>query len=113
LRAAELEERKGAAMIVRRVGPMSLGKLLGAIYGTIGLIAGSVFALFSLLGAGIGSMIGGEEAVASWVAGLLGVGAVVFLPLFYGGIGFFAGLLSAVFYNMFAGMVGGIRVDLE
>ena len=100
-------------MIVKRVGPLSLAKLLGAMYGVIGLIAGCIFALMSVVGAGFGAMAGGDEAVPAWIAGLFGVGAVFFLPLFYGGMGFVAGAISGLLYNVFAQMIGGIVVELE
>jgi len=44
---------------------------------------------------------------------MFGVGALVFMPVFYGVLGFVAGAVGAVIYNMFAGLVGGIELDLE
>ena len=44
---------------------------------------------------------------------LFGVGAVIFLPICYGVLGLLAGALTAALYNLFAGMVGGVEMDLK
>jgi hypothetical protein len=41
------------------------------------------------------------------------VGAVIFLPIFYGIIGFVGGLISALLYNLIARLVGGIELEVE
>lgn len=43
---------------------------------------------------------------------LFGVGAVVFLPIFYAIIGFLGGLIGAGLYNALAGIVGGVEAEL-
>lgn len=35
------------------------------------------------------------------------------LPIFYGLIGFVFGTIGALVYNIFAGMVGGIEIEVE
>ncbi len=100
-------------MIVKRIGPFSLAKLLGALYGAIGLIFGFVFALASMLGAGIGALSNAEDVPPAWLASLFGIGAVFFLPLFYGGMGFVSGVIGAGLYNLFERMIGGVVVELE
>ena len=37
-------------MIVRRVGPRSLAKLMGALYGILGLFFGAIVSLISVVG---------------------------------------------------------------
>jgi hypothetical protein len=49
----------------------------------------------------------------AFIAAMLGVGAVIFLPIFYGVLGVVMGALSAALYNLFAGMVGGVKIELE
>jgi hypothetical protein len=100
---------------IRRFGPLSVGKIMGATYAALGLIFGAVFSLFAILGATAGMMSqhqggGGEEAVFGLI---FGVGAIIFLPLFYGFMGFLSGLIGAAIYNLMAGWVGGIEVELE
>jgi hypothetical protein len=43
---------------------------------------------------------------------MIGVGAVIFLPIFYGVMGLVAGAIVGALYNVFAGMVGGIEIDV-
>jgi len=98
-------------MIVRRIGAWSVGKVYGAMMATLGLIFGACIALFSLVGAGI---VGANNPdMPSWLGAVFGVGAVIFLPLFYGGMGLVMGALMAFLYNIFAGMVGGIDLDVS
>ena len=93
---------------IKQIDVLSVGKLLGCLYALIGLIAGGIMSLFALLGAVGGG--GGDAAITGLV---VGVGAIIFVPLFYGVIGFIGGLLGALFYNIVAGFVGGIRIDVE
>ena len=98
-------------MIVRRVRPLSLGKMLGAMYVTLGLIAGLIISAVSVLGFAIGSVAAPDEL--GNMAGLLfGVGAVVFIPLVYGTLGFIGGLIAALVYNLIAGVVGGVEIEV-
>ena len=94
-------------VIVRRVGVVSVGKIYGAISAAIGFLIGLVFALLSMVGAGLS---GQDGAV---FGALFGVGSIVLFPLLYGAMGFLGGMLGAALYNVFAGAVGGVRVELE
>ena len=40
-------------MVIRRIGVASLAKMMGALYGLMGIIVGCVFALISLVGLGL------------------------------------------------------------
>jgi RsiW-degrading membrane proteinase PrsW (M82 family) len=74
-------------------------------------LTAAFFALFSLLGAAIGvANSQSSDAVASL---LFGAGSVIFLPIFYGILGFVLGLITALLYNLVARMVGGIQIELE
>jgi hypothetical protein len=98
-------------MIIRRVKPLSLGKMLGAIYGTIGMIAGLIISLVSVLGFAIGS-VAAPDQLGNMVGLLFGVGAVVFIPLVYGALGFVGGLIAALIYNWVARVVGGVEIEV-
>lgn len=87
------------------------GKVGGALYGLLGLVFGVFLALFSLLGAGIAASQVDEPGVL--LGALFGVGAVIFLPLFYGFFGFVGGIITAALYNLVAGWVGGVEMHLE
>lgn len=97
-------------MVLTRVGVWSVSRMLGILYGLMGLIIGAIFTLVSLLGAAF-SMAAGEENA---VFGLLfGAGAIVILPIFYGVLGLIVGALGGVFYNLAAKLVGGFELELE
>ena len=82
---------------IRRFGVGQTAKTVGVLYALIGL----VLAPFLLLAA----MFAPQEA--SWGAGL-----VIFVPIFYGLLGFVATAIGCVVYNMVAGWVGGIEVEI-
>jgi hypothetical protein len=44
---------------------------------------------------------------------MFGVGAIIFLPLFYGVLGLIGGALGAALYNLFAGLFGGIELETQ
>jgi hypothetical protein len=95
-------------MIIRRIVPLSAAKIAGVIYAVISLpFALFVWVLslaqFGRAGAGLAPLFG--------LAG--GAFAVVFLPIIYGVIGFVTTLIGAWLYNLVAGWVGGIRLEVQ
>ena len=94
---------------LKRIDPISTGSVLGTLYALIGLLIGGLFSLMALLGATV-SVAGGETAAVGVVTG---IGALILIPVFYGIIGFLGGLIGAFIYNVVAGIVGGVRIDLE
>ena len=99
-----------AISVIRRVDPLSLGKVWGLVYCFIGLIAGAIFALISTVGAGFASAL--SQSGQPWLGAIFGVGAIIILPIFYGVLGFVVGLIGALIYNLVAGWVGGIQIEL-
>lgn len=97
-------------MVIKSVGVLSVGKMYGAIAAAMGLLFGIFIAIFSMAGAGLGLVNEGQN---SFMAPMFGVGAAVALPIIYGCMGFVAGAVGAVFYNVFAGMVGGVEIQTE
>jgi hypothetical protein len=96
---------------ITRVGPLSLAKFLGCLYAVIGLIVGLFVAVFALFGFALGAAISGDGT--SLLGAFLGVGAVIFLPIFYGVLGFIGGLLVGFLFNVVASMTGGLEIGLE
>ena len=94
-------------MIVRRVGPLSFAKITAILYALMGLIVGAIFSLISLAGFAAAR---GQQGAAGM---LFGVGAIVVLPIFYGVLGFIVSLISAALYNLIAGWVGGVELDVQ
>lgn len=103
-------------MVLRRVGVLSVGKVMGALYALLGLIIGAIYALFAIL---IG-LIGASTASNSGDALIGGAGGVVFgvlsiilFPIFYGILGFIGGIISAFLYNIIARAVGGVELEMD
>ncbi|MFH1835432.1 MAG: hypothetical protein ABH851_04515 [Methanobacteriota archaeon] len=92
---------------VKRFGAVSVGKTLGAVYAVFGLIPGVIFTVFALLG---GILSGSKWAL---VPAGIGIGAIVFIPIIYGILGFILGWLIAVVYNIISKRVGGIEVEID
>lgn len=85
---------------------------MGVLYGLLGLIFLPFFAIFALFGAFAqsGSQDAGPSAAIA-VGGALIMGLMV--PVLYGIMGFVLGALSAALYNVIAGWIGGIEVEVE
>ncbi len=99
-------------MVIRKIGVGSAVKMFAVFYGLIGFIIGACFALIALVGAGM-SQTAIEDGAPAWLGAGLGVGAIVIFPIFYGIIGVVSGLLTAGIYNVVAGMIGGLEIDLQ
>ncbi|RPI50234.1 MAG: hypothetical protein EHM55_21870 [Acidobacteria bacterium] len=95
-------------MIIKRIGPLSCAKLSGLLYAVIGLVLGGIFSLVAVAG-GFAS----DTAGAGGVGAIIGVGAVIVFPILYGLMGFVATLVAAWLYNVVAGIVGGVEVDIQ
>jgi hypothetical protein len=93
---------------IKRLGVASVSKTLLIVYGVIGLIVGALVSLISLLSAPLASGSAGAGARL-----LLGIGAIIAMPIFYGIVGAIVGAIVAWVYNLAAGFVGGIEVQLE
>jgi hypothetical protein len=97
-------------MRITRIAPLSVAKVAFVLYGMIGLIIGVIIALASLLGATMG-MAGGDKSAV--FGAIFGVGAVIIMPLLYGGFGALGALITSAIYNLVAGFVGGIELTTE
>ncbi|AKB25597.1 hypothetical protein MSMTP_2128 [Methanosarcina sp. MTP4] len=64
----------------------------------------------TLTSMGMGSIMGNEGALAGL---LLGTGAIITLPIFYGILGFIGGIITAFIYNVAAGFIGGLEIEVE
>ena len=96
-------------MVLKSVGILSAAKVSGALTAILGLIAGGMMAVISLMGVAVKAQQNGPPFPAMF----LGLGAVILVPIFYGVMGFIMGALYAAIYNFFAGIVGGIEFEFE
>lgn len=92
--------------VLKSVGVMSVAKIMGLIYACMGAIFIPVFLLFGL----VGSLDNHNDFP---FAGVLGIVFAIGLPFLYGMIGFIAGAIGALLYNLLAGWVGGFELELE
>lgn len=97
-------------MVIKRVSPMSAAKIAGLLYALMGLVFGAFISLFAMLGASFG---GGDSGVPAFFPMLFGIGSVIVLPLLYGCMGFVMTAITAWLYNLVAGMVGGMQLDVQ
>jgi len=86
---------------------MRLWAVLSAFLGLVeGLILGLVLAARVLARAG-------RPDTHIILAPIVGIGALLLLPLVSGAVGAIAGVVSAGLYNLAARFVGGIQVEIE
>jgi hypothetical protein len=94
--------------IVKSVGVMSVARIMGLIYGCMGLL----IAPFLLLMGMAGSMAGRSPVMGIFGIGI-GIALAIFIPVIYGLMGFVMGAIGGLLYNAFAGWTGGIELELE
>lgn len=91
---------------LRSVGVLSCAKIMGAVYGCLGLS----FLPFLLIGGVAGLMIGkGSERMS----GIALLALAILAPIFYGAMGFVMGAFTAWIYNIFAKWIGGVQLDFR
>jgi hypothetical protein len=92
--------------IVKSVGIMSVAKIMGLIYGCLGLVFMPLFLIVGLAG----SMAGQGKTP---FAGVFGIFLAIFMPILYGILGLLMGAIGGLLYNLFARLVGGFELELE
>ncbi|HZE72554.1 MAG TPA: hypothetical protein VE135_23845 [Pyrinomonadaceae bacterium] len=104
-----------AEMTIRRVGVFSVAKMYSIVMFVLGLIIGVIYGLFFMIfGAAMSAMAPrGEGAFGGVGSIVMGLVFMIAFPIFYAVIGFIAGAIGAFIYNLAAGVVGGIKLDLE
>jgi hypothetical protein len=100
-------------MVLRSVGVLSCGKVLGITYAIFGLIFGAFFALFAMAGAAMPQPPQADGPNPFAVVAGLGVAAVIVVPIMYGIMGFIGGIIAALVYNLVASVVGGLELEFD
>ena len=95
-------------MVIKRFQPLSVGKVAGVLYGAMGLFVGVIVSLATTIGG-----FARHDAFGALAGGMVGVGAIVLLPILSGGLGFIVAIIAAWLYNLAAGFVGGIEIDVK
>jgi len=101
-------------MQVKRVGILSYAKISAVTMAAFGLIFGVIYGLVFMIVGGAMMAGGGRDASGAGAGSIvIGLLAMIGIPLFYGILGFIVGLIGGVVYNVAAGFVGGIELELE
>ena len=108
---------------LKRIDPVSTGKLVGLFMAIIGFFIGLFFTAMSVIFTAVLpqllSQFGSAEMANMPVqgflpyAGLFGAVAIVAFPIMYGIFGFIWGAVGAGIYNLLASRIGGIQIDLS
>ena len=103
-----------AKVQVKRVGVFSYAKIMAVTMTVFGLIIGVIYGLiFMVLGGAIMASGGRDTGAAGASTLVVGLVMMIAFPVIYGIIGFVAGALGGVIYNVASGFVGGIELELE
>ena len=88
--------------VLRLIAPLPAARVLGLLYMVISIPFAILFWYF----APANSPFGGLGATG-------GIFMVIILPIIYGVVGFVMTLLGAWLYNVMAGLLGGIRIEVQ
>ena len=105
-----------AEMTIRRFNVFSVAKIQGFLGFVIGLLIGVIYGLiFMIFGAAISSLApqGDSQAMGGLGAIVIGLVIMIAVPIFYGILAFIGGAIGALVYNLAAGVVGGLKFELE
>jgi hypothetical protein len=98
----------GTITRVRSINATQLALMYGVICAVFGIIAGLFIAIFAMAEPGTFSQAGMPS---------IGALAIVLFPIIYAILlfiyGFIVGLIVAALYNLVAGWIGGVEVQLE
>lgn len=93
--------------VIKSVGIFSCAKIAAAIQAAMGLIVMPFFLLIAMVGA-----VAGTRATDRLSSAIVVVVAL-FLPVFYGVVGFIMGALAGWIYNLVSKWIGGIELELQ
>jgi hypothetical protein len=101
---------------IKKLGILSVAKMSGLMYFVLSLLISIPYGLIIIFIALSASSSLGRQNGGFMVGGggvVFGLVIMIALPIIYGLIGFVFGVISALVYNIFAGMVGGIEIEVE
>jgi hypothetical protein len=104
-----------AEMTIRRFGVWSVAKMYGLLMFVFGLIVGVIYGLvFIIMGASMAAIAPGRDAQAGGVSTVvIGVVLMIGIPIMYGILGVIGGAIASLIYNAMAGIIGGVKFELE
>jgi hypothetical protein len=105
-----------AEMTIRRFNVFSVARMQGFLAFVIGLLIGVIYGFaFMIFGAAISSLApqGDSQTMGGVGAIVIGLAIMIAVPILYSIIGFIGGAIGALVYNLAAGVVGGLKFELE
>ncbi len=93
--------------VVKHITPASAFKIGLVAYGVLGIFIGIICALIAIAGASF------ARTTLPFTGMGMGVAAIIVCPIVYGVIGGIVAVIGALLYNVAAGWVGGLEVDLS
>src|SRR5215207_8919381 len=103
-----------AKVQIRRMGVFSCAKIYSITLAAMGLIVGVIYGLIFMVVGGAMMAGGGRDAgMAGGSSLVIGLVMMIAIPVMYGFIGFIFGIIGSLVYNVAAGVVGGLELELE
>jgi len=99
---------------LKRIGPGSAFKVGLVTYAILGLVIGACMALFWMIAGSLGGLAGSGAGAGAKALGFgMGLGAIIIVPIAYGILGGIGAAIGAFIYNLAAGWIGGLEVDIS
>ena len=99
---------------IKKLGILSVAKMYALIMFVMSLIISIPYGLFMMVFGAALMGSGNQSGLAAGGGGVvIGLMFMIGLPILYAAIGFVAGAIGALIYNLFAGIVGGIEIEVE
>ncbi len=99
---------------IKKLGVLSVAKMYAVIMLVVSLLISIPYGLFIMLFGAVAMGSGAKEGLAAGGGAIvIGILVMIGLPIMYAVFGFIFGALGALLYNLFAGFVGGIEVEVE
>ncbi|HMS38994.1 MAG TPA: hypothetical protein PKE69_02120 [Pyrinomonadaceae bacterium] len=99
---------------IRKIGILSVAKIYAVMMLVVSLIISIPYGLVIMI---FGAAMLGQGSDAGMAAGggsiLIGLLVMIGIPIMYAVFGFIGGAIGALIYNIFAGMVGGVEIEVE
>lgn len=99
---------------INKIGILSVAKIYAVMMLVISLIISIPYGLIIMI---FGAAMLGQGNNAGMAAGggsiLFGLLVMIGIPIMYAIFGFIGGAIGALIYNIFAGLVGGVEIEVE
>jgi len=95
-------------MVVKRVEPLPVGKVAAILSAARGLFVGVIVSCAAMIDG-----FAGRSDFGALAGGLVGIGATIALPVLYGVLGLIVAVIATWLYNLAAGFVGRIQIDVR